>query len=1258
MRARATAAAVVLSHALSTLRPPNLNLPIKQVCFLFSLFLNKHRFSTTSPQNPPSSPSSSLPFTQTTNNSHIDLSSINTSGIAKSIFQRCSHLWENKSEDFVTLSLKDLLLKIYTVSPETNRKFLRVSELKPVDVLEILLGFEFESEKFEIEVQKVRSLWGIFNWASDQSKVFNHLPRSYVVMAKMLVRAGLFREIELLLSATDSEGILLDSYEIFSNLIEGYVGAGETQRAVSIYDRMRRQGLVPTLSCYRAILELLVRKNDTQLAFQVYLDMVEKGLGLSREETAIFENVVKLLCRDGRVHEVRKLVKKVITFGLKPTNLVIDAIASGYCEKKDFDDLLKFFLETKCALDVIVGNRVIVSMCRNFGVERANLFLQELENVGFGPDEITFGILIGWSCREGKLKNAFIYLSEILSRSLKPNVHSYNALISSVFREGMWKHAWEILNEMHDIGVTPNLATFKVLLAGYSEARQFDEVKTVVGEMVKRGLIQPSSLEDPLSKAFTLLGIDPLAVKVRRDNDTGFSKTEFFDNLGNGLYLETDLIEYEKTISRVLEDALIPDFNSLILKNCDRGNLKTAVMMVEEMLRWGQELSLTTFSTLVKGLCASSYGMKIIASLLEKMPKLTDQLDQETLNLLVQALSKKGFTHTARIIFDGMLQQNSKIKSETCTALLTGLCRKRNLTGLLNCWELARQEKWSLELKDYQNLIGFLCKKGRLKEALELFENTLSAYPRARSHICCYFLEKMCSAGFTTIAHALVEELQEQGFVLDRFASSHLIKGFLKERIISKALIMLDFMLEKNLVPSLDTISISISRLCWASKFEEAVALKESALREQSSISIPVYCALMSGFCKSGMVTEAANIFCDMLSRGLLPDSEACNVLIQGYCQTDDLMKVGELLGIMIRKNLSICISSYRNLVSLMCTTCRVRSALSLKELLLKESNHPNLIIYSILIFYLFRTGNNLFVDALVDELQEKGLQLDGVTYNFLVYGYSQCKDLSRSLQYLTTMMSEEHRPSNRSMRTVIKCLCGDGEIGKALELSREMESRGWVHDATIQNSIVEGLLARGKLKEAVSFLDRMGEKGLISNEINYDILIKRFCKFGKVDKAVDLLNIMLKKANIPSSSSYDYLIQDCCTCHKLDQALDLLTEMLDSNLNPSVTTWNVLIDKVCQEGQITEAERLLNVMVQMGEKPTREMFCSVINRCHYERNLSKASEILQMMQQNGYEPDFETHWSFISNLSNSNDNSNNKGRPFLSRLLSESGFA
>uniref|UniRef100_A0A6N2LBE8 Pentacotripeptide-repeat region of PRORP domain-containing protein n=1 Tax=Salix viminalis TaxID=40686 RepID=A0A6N2LBE8_SALVM len=540
---------------------------------------------------------------------HKDLSSFNFNGIAHSVISKYSHFLDKKEPKryyFLNdASFKIPLLDISDVIPHVTRRFLRVLRLKPEDVLEMLQGFQFECERVAVKSTKVESLWKIFMCASEQYKGFRHFPKSCELMASILVRHGMLREIQLLLLAMERQGISMDS-KVFVSLIEGYVGVGDLERAVLVYDQMRERDLVPSLFCYRALVDLLVRMKRTQLAFRVSLDLVELGVSVCEGENASFENVVRLLCRDGMIQEARNFVRKLMALGFEPSSLVLNEIALEYCEQ-DFEDSLRFFAEVKCSPNVHTGNKIVFRSCTRFGVERANLFRLKLEHLGFMPDEVTFGILICWCCRERKLSGAFNYLSELLSRGLKPDIWCYHALISALFKEDLWKHAQDVLDEMVDMGTTPVLSTFKILLAGYCRARRFDEVKMVIREMVNCGLIESSALEDPLSKAFMIVELKTLSVRLKRDNDVELSKTEFFDNLGNGLYLDTDLDEYDKRVTGILEDSMVPDFDFLIREECSNGNFEVAYSLTSEMARWGQEPSLLCHLSIIKGALQHSF---------------------------------------------------------------------------------------------------------------------------------------------------------------------------------------------------------------------------------------------------------------------------------------------------------------------------------------------------------------------------------------------------------------------------------------------------------------------------------------------------------------------------------------------------------------------------------------------------------------------------------------------------------------------------
>ena len=189
------------------------------------------------------------------------------------------------------------------------------------------------------------------------------------------------------------------------------------------------------------------------------------------------------------------------------------------------------------------------------------------------------------------------------------------------------------------------------------------------------------------------------------------------------------------------------------------GNFRAALELVNEMIQWGQEISLPVFSVLVKGLCSSHFHIKTVTKLLEKMPEFANQLGQETLNLLVQAYSKKGLTNGGRLILDRMHQRHLIGKNEAHTALIMSLCKKGNLKDPHGCWEIAQRNKWLPGLEDCKALVGCLCQREMLVEALQLLECMLVYNPHLGLDIFSEFLETLCVRGFTGVAHLLLDEI-------------------------------------------------------------------------------------------------------------------------------------------------------------------------------------------------------------------------------------------------------------------------------------------------------------------------------------------------------------------------------------------------------------------------------------------------------------------------------------------------------------------
>ncbi|KAL9680194.1 hypothetical protein QQ045_018072 [Rhodiola kirilowii] len=1157
--------------------------------------------------------------------------------------------------EFASPTLRQLLSHISHICPGTARRFRRVSMLKPEQAFEILTAFQHGCEGRAIQPGKVKSLLEIFNRAGG----FVRFPDAFQAMASLLVRAGLFDEVEIMFSENGCWGILLNSDEIVRNLIEGYVGNGELQRAVFMYERVRGLGKLPSLSCYNELLDHLVRKKDVQSALLVCLGALELGVKLNDAENGTFNNVTRLVCREGKIQDARNVVKKGMALGLEPIGAILNEIVSEYCEKANFEDALGLFHEIRRTPSAEACHEILHLFCKKFGTGESDQVLHELKHLGFIPDEVTYGILIGWNCHYGKLRYAFLYLSDMFSIGLEPNVWSYNALISALFKEGMWKQAHAVFLEMVDQGIKARLSTYKVLLAGFCKARRFEEVKATIREMADRCLIKLNLLEDPLCKAFEVLSFSPLTIRVRRDNHVGLPLAEFYDNLGNGLYLQTDENEYESKIAEVLNYSIILDFNALVMNEMSNGSLRKSLSLANQAFLWGQEVSSSTLTCLIREVRESAYHIKSIIRLLEKIPKLYNQLSHETLNCLLQAYSKKGLTDQGALIFEVMLRRDLSISDMSYSAFLTCLREKTDIKQFRMCWHSARAVRWLPNIKDVEPLVGYLLENKMLEEALELHKSLIVVHFHMRSDIDHMFIQILSESGYTSVAHVLFRRVQDEGQIVDQTAYNYLIEGFIEEKQIFEALRIYDEMLVSNMRPLLTVSVLLIPHLYKYNQFDRVNSLETFCLQRYPSESLVIYKTLIRGLSKTGKTIEAAAILHNMMMDDVSPDSEFFNLLIQNHCQTGHLAKVFEVFGAMIRHNAILEIPSYGKFVNLLCMEGNVLCSLNLRVFMLSERASPILVISNILLFYLFKTCNSSYAENFLSELSDQEIPVDAVTYDYLVQGYCHCGDASKSLTYLMTMISKELEPSPRSLRMVISFLCGEGMLERAFKVIREMEFRGWIISSTVQYKIADMLLCQNRTHAAEIFLDQIAEKRLIGETIDYNSLIKKLCCFGRPNKAVDLVNIMLRRGSIPDLMAYESLIHVFCTSGKLDQALDFHAEMLDYNMRPSNSTWDVLIQNSCKFGKPELAEKLLNAMVQIGEVPTHNMYRSIVKRYRSENNLIKASSLLQEMQQYGYDAEFDMQWSLISNLTNSDLKSGGKADArFLSKLLSDSGFS
>lgn len=1168
------------------------------------------------------------------------------SDIGKLIIARCSYIFESRRDTFEgNCSLQDVLKLGFWLSPETLRRFWCASELKPEDFLDILIGFGLDAA----EVRNARFLWNLYRWASWQSKEFQHLPRSNGIMVSILADAQMLSQAESLLILLDDNRALTDASGLYSQIIQAYSEADHLVKSMALYDCARYKCLIPSASCYQVLLHLLIRRRKDELVLRVYLDMLEVGLG-SCTEGNIFGFVVKALIKKDNFLQAIGIIRQLKSLDIEISKGSLSTIVEEFCKKKDIGDMMNFLEEWRYLPELRLCNRMLASLCANLGTDEAWLVFQRLETLGFAPDATTFGVFICHSCREMKLKAAFLYLSECFSRHIEPKVCAYNAIIGGVFREGLYRHAKYVFEDMVDRKVMPELLTYKVLLAGYCRYRQFDDIEQILRSMKTNSVNDIPSGNCVLSKSLSFLGLDHLGVKVKRDNATGFPKAEFFDSVGNGLYLDTDSKKFDISLVQILDNAIYPDINSELASACQQGNVASALLLKDEAFQWGHGISPASYSELLKALCVNPAHIMDVIDLMEEMPDTFDKFDAQTLNLLVQTLSRNGMSARARLVLDSLFRGGLPINQDTYTHLMIGFCIERNIAGFWECWNLATKCKWSPDSKDVITLVSRLCKWGVIEEALELTSVLLDCYPNLFFSAYCALLKVLCRTGYTSVGCAMLEALIEKGVVVDHSLIFNVMEGFLKEQKTAESIGMYDMWLNKSKVLDVFTYRFAFSSLPRFDA-ERALDLVQSMMNMEFT-DVSACSCIVKELVQTGQIRQAMLVFQET-NLGKKFSGTLLNSFLQAYCCLNNWRKVDAVLCMMLKMDANLSISSYRFLVRRMCEQSRLSSALSLKELLQDSDKLAELTLYNILIFCLFQRRNILQVHDLLKDMKGNGISPDKTTYDFLVYGFHKSGDTDRSVNMLNACIAQGLTPSNRSLRIVLSHYCRVGNLEKSLELFHLIERRGWKHGLVIEATLISGLLSFGRHSEAKSCLNNLSKSALIGSGINYDVLIKEFCILGDVKMSVNLLNTMIKKGNLPSEVSYSFVMHSLCILKEFDQALDFLAEMQLANLKPSEISCDALIRGLCAVGRTCDARKILEILTTFGSSPSYGMYRIVFDNYCRSNNLQKAAALLHDMKQAGQVPNFEMHWSVISNLSSTDKRTEGYGEPILPNLIS-----
>eukprot|EP00268_Persea_americana_P050279 TRINITY_DN5453_c0_g1_i1.p1 TRINITY_DN5453_c0_g1~~TRINITY_DN5453_c0_g1_i1.p1 ORF type:complete len:507 (+),score=104.19 TRINITY_DN5453_c0_g1_i1:691-2211(+) len=314
-----------------------------------------------------------------------------------------------------------------------------------------------------------------------------------------------------------------------------------------------------------------------------------------------------------------------------------------------------------------------------------------------------------------------------------------------------------------------------------------------------------------------------------------------------------------------------------------------------------------------------------------------------------------------------------------------------------------------------------------------------------------------------------------------------------------------------GLQPNTCIFNILLKYHCKCGDLDSAFeVMKKMKMLKHSLPNQITYCTLMGGLSNGGRLSEAIELFEEMVSKGIFPDALTYNVLIKGFCQGGKADKAKHIMGFMRKNGCIPNIFNYSALMNGFCKDGRFEEAKEIFDEMRRCGLEADAICYTTLIGSLCRVGRVDEAIAMLKEMKEKGCKADVVTFNVIIGGLCGERRFEEAMEMLERLPYDGVYLNKASYRIVMNYLCREGEMKQAMSLLGLMLERGYVPHFATSNELLIGLCESGRAVAATEALYQLTDKGFKPEFDSWVRLVESVCRERKLMKVFDLLNALV----------------------------------------------------------------------------------------------------------------------------------------------------
>ncbi|KAF8400268.1 hypothetical protein HHK36_013565 [Tetracentron sinense] len=352
------------------------------------------------------------------------------------------------------------------------------------------------------------------------------------------------------------------------------------------------------------------------------------------------------------------------------------------------------------------------------------------------------------------------------------------------------------------------------------------------------------------------------------------------------------------------------------------------------------------------------------------------------------------------------------------------------------------------------------------------------------------------------ISHPSLLTLKSMSIFLSKFAKFQSFEDTLEafERIENEIFVGREF--------GVDEFNVFIRVFCTQRQMKEARGVFQK-MYSRFSPNTQTMNILLLGFKESGDITAVELFYHEMVRRGFKPNNVTYNIRIDAYCKKGCFSDGLRLFEEMERVN---CLPTLETITTLIHGAGVARNIFRARQLFDEipvRNFRIDIGVYNALMSSFIRAADVNSAIGLMDEMEEKHIGHDNVTYHTMFLGLKRSNGVEGVCNLYEKMVRKNFVPKTRTVVMLMKFFCENRRPDLGLNLWNYLVERGCCPHGHALDLLVTGLCSHGMMEEAYECSKQVVERGRHLSEVGFRVLERFLLQAGETDKLRKLDQMM-----------------------------------------------------------------------------------------------------------------------------------------------------